>query len=202
MGERLSYPAVNGSVGTRWVAPGSVHDDLRRAGLVLSQIVPWKEHEAVWFLLTGEYPTLPSLMVRKSLHRGPVCARVTITIEAEPGVSAERVYRAYQHAQHGLSAAAGKPFEPDLLRLYRFVTPRLRGSEPRPTWDQIRREWIQKHPADAAKYDDFRPFRRDYYRTADRIYRQMIYPEYTWPPDPAPGWRRLRSPMRESRRPS
>jgi len=106
------------------VEAGSVLDVLRRIcdRLVKAFGHAWKEHQAAWFVLTGEATPAVALDGQTDIFFGDEMTRGTITLRAEPWVPAETILRYYRRMQKNmLEHKDNRPLSDKSLALFRFV---------------------------------------------------------------------------------
>jgi hypothetical protein len=176
--ERLAYPSPDGGVERRPFATFSVFEDIQRLAKSLATALPWQEHEATWFLVTGVAPTATTLNIQVSATQSSSCNHAQVRMTVDPWVPPRVLAQVYAETRRQLSVPETSVFLPHLLELYEFVTKRL-TSDPKPTWEALRREWMRTHRRPPGCYKDFRLFRKEYDRTRERIVEQMLYPSFT-----------------------
>jgi len=187
----LEYPDGKGRIVAREVWSISLLGELREAGEKLSKRYRWQSAQAVWFVLTGEIPAVPSLTVIRSFPTSMYHRDTLITVEASPWVSSRTVERAFRKAQiKTLGSSGGRPPGEKNLKLLRFVMERTEplgllkeGKRPPdapegmtelelvtnlrymkvPKGKELVREWNEMYPQWSYK-DDTRRFWRDYNR--------------------------------------
>ncbi|MDP8950516.1 MAG: hypothetical protein M3N00_09835, partial [Actinomycetota bacterium] len=151
----------------------------------LSKIYPWREGDALWFVLTGYTPPIRPLEVWISIPPSiplfdaprpykPSTAQITVTAHA--WVGAEVVEQAFRDAQRQvLGGDAYARRDERTLGVVRFVARRMReyGKE---TWEQRRKAWNETCPEDWY-YDNYRLFRQVYIRFME----QYVYGTYNQP---------------------
>jgi hypothetical protein len=148
----------------------------------LSKIYPWREGDALWFVLTGYPPPIRPVEVRIAIPLfdtprpyKPNTAQITVTAHA--WVGAEVVERAFRDAQRQvLGGDAYARRDERTLEVVRFVARRMReyGKE---TWEQRRKAWNETYPD--WHYDNFRLFRQVYIRFVEQyVYRTYDDPNY------------------------
>jgi hypothetical protein len=124
----LQFPDGESVVANHEVWSVSLLGELREVGEKLHKRYRWHPAEAVWFVLTGETPTVPALTVTRSfpssMYHHPD-RDVLITIEASPWISSRSVARAFRKAQiKTLGSGAGSSPGEKNLKLLRFVIER------------------------------------------------------------------------------
>jgi hypothetical protein len=124
----LQFPDGKSGVANHEVWSVSLLGELREVGEKLHKRYRWHPAEAVWFVLTGETPTVPALTVTRyfpsSMYHHPD-RDVLITIEASPWISSRSVARAFRRAQiKTLGSSAGSSPGEKNLKLLRFVIER------------------------------------------------------------------------------
>lgn len=148
----------------------------------LSKIYPWREGDALWFVLTGYPPPIRPVEVWISIPLfdtprpyKPNTAKITVTAHA--WVGAEVVERAFRGAQRQvLGGDAYARRDERTLEVVRFVARRMReyGKE---TWEQRRKAWNETYPH--WSYHNFRRFRQVYMRFVEQyVYRTYDDPNY------------------------
>ena len=125
----LKFPDEESGVANHHVWSVSLLGELREVGEKLHKRYRWHPAEAVWFVLTGETPTVPALTVTRyfpsTMYHHPD-RDVLITIEASPWISSRSVARAFRKAQiKTLGGGAGSSPSEKNLKLLRFVIERM-----------------------------------------------------------------------------
>jgi len=162
--------------GVREVAhiwPGSVLDELRHRGSMLARMYGWTEEDMVWFLLTGEAPSLSTLTLHVRLTAGHL---TTITMTAAPWVSAETIKKNHQKVQSQMLPKGKRAPNPRSIAVLRFVERNIRVRGKRPPWSELLEYWNREHPE--WKYQSYRGLRQTYHRTLDAVvYAPVRLPE-------------------------
>ena len=127
----LDFPRQEGKIASREVWSNSLLGELTSVGAKLSERYRWQPAQAVWFVLTGEIPAVPSLTVTRSFPTSMYHSDMLITIEATPWVSPRTVKRAFRKAQIKAVGVGGRRSGEEKLKLLRFVIERIEplGSE-------------------------------------------------------------------------
>jgi hypothetical protein len=127
----LEFPDGEGGIARRGVWSISLLGELTRVGEKLSERYRWQPAQAVWFVLTGEIPAVPSLRVTRSFSSSMYHSDTLITVEASPWISPRTVKRAFRKAQIKTLGDGGRRTGEKHLKLLRFVIERIEwlGSE-------------------------------------------------------------------------
>jgi hypothetical protein len=157
---------------------------LLRLAEKLSSIYPWREGDALWFVLTGYVPPIRPLEVwlsapqfsAKPGHYHPTTAQITVTAHA--WVGAEAVDRAFRDAQRQvLGGDSYPPIDERTMEVVKFVA-RRRRERNRVTWEALRKEWNETCP-EKWRYKNYRVFRQVCVRFMERyMYRTYNQPNY------------------------
>ncbi len=189
----LPYPGPAGEEQRIAVWPDSVLDELREVGARLAYEYPWPMHEAIWFVLTGTAPTVPTVqheVAPVSCGRGQYTA---ITLTVAPWISADTVQRAYRSLQQEVLGGDNRPVTLRSLTLFRFVRERRTRGHRMAAWRELLQLWNQAYPQ--WQYEDVRRFNRDYLRaekvlaipalpaTARRTHRRHVANDVAKPAD-------------------
>ncbi len=152
----------------------------------------WSNAEAIWFLLTGEVPTLESLTVGRSTFFGlspgssarvaahdpePECVatQAWITVKALPHVSPDAVAAAYAAEQRRMTGCpVRRPIENGNLSLLDFVGEQIARSGVPPDWPRLLRQWNRRKPMRRYRYAS--KMRDDYAATAARVFLLGMHP--------------------------
>lgn len=107
----------------------------------------WRLGDAVWFILTGQIPEIPSIVVTVDAIREGSVAGTTITLEVDPEVAPKAVADAYRQKRNQVrSRTRGKPLEARTLAFVEFVL-RHPDIDPDPdpderiSWRPLIEEW-------------------------------------------------------------
>jgi hypothetical protein len=104
----------------------SLLGELRELDEILSERYRWQPAEAVWFVLSGDAPTVFALQVTRTFYSSMYHHHTLITIEASPWVSSKTVERAFRQSQiKTMGTKGGRPPSEKNIRLFRFVTERM-----------------------------------------------------------------------------
>jgi len=167
----LEYPDEEGGIGGTRYVQFSVVDEIARAARALEGALPWDQVQAVGFVLCGMVPTIQPLKVGYRHITGPI-EHATITIKAEPWLSAQTVEAAFRRAQKELLGRENRPLVGAGLDVLRFCIPRFIAAGGSQSWEQLRVEWNRENPD--RTYTDRRNFARDF----DRAKQQLGRPGY------------------------
>jgi hypothetical protein len=103
----------------------------------------WRLGDAVWFILTGQIPEIPSIVVTIDAIREGSVAGTTIALEVDPEVAPKAVADAYRQKRNQVrSRTRGKPLEAKTLAFVEFVLshPEIDPDE-RISWQPLIEEW-------------------------------------------------------------
>jgi hypothetical protein len=179
---RKNAPARKWSLGGK----GSLYEmpfemkRLLRLAEKLSRIFPWREGDALWFVLTGYLPPVRPLEVWISApliaapgYYLPSTARITVTAHA--WVGAGEVERAFRDAQRQvLGGDAYPPRDERTLEVVKFVA-RRRRERHKVTWEELRKAWNETCP-EGWEYKNYRVFSQVYRRFVEK-YAGQVYDE-------------------------
>jgi hypothetical protein len=155
--------------------PGSLLDEVQQLGAWLTSEFPWDQHDAVWFVLTGDPPMRPlietSVHVRRSMGPPYTDARITLTVDAT--LSPDEVASHYGRVRDQLLRGTGvRRAEERTLAVFRFVTSQ-RLQHPASTWGELVWQWDRTCPE---------PWRFDGNEKAFRLYWRRgfrsVFPEF------------------------
>jgi hypothetical protein len=122
----IEFPDEEGRTVGAEVWSVSLLGDLCELGEKLSDRYRWQPAEAVWFVLTGETPTVFVLQATRTFWSSMYHHDTLITIDASPWVSSKTVEKAFREAQiKTIGTKGGRPPGEKNLRLFRFVTERI-----------------------------------------------------------------------------
>jgi hypothetical protein len=164
-----------GDEGVEPPRPDSVLDEVQQLGVWLTREFPWDLPDAVWFVLTGEFPMRPlietSVDVRKSMSPPYTDARITLTVDAT--LSPDEVASHYGRVRDLLLGGTGiRRAEERTLAVFRFVT-NHRLQHPASPWGALVREWDRACP-EAWRFDGNEKAFRLYWRRGFR----SVFPEF------------------------
>lgn len=172
--------------------PGSLLDELRRLGELLTSVYGWRREDAIWFVLTGEAPYMNPLEVNASLLTGyPQSPPVsTITLEVAPWMPVDSIERTYREIQQQVlkgDSSKGNIKEPRILAVFHFVTEQTRVHGEQLGCQTLFDRWNEKYPEGHEWHYEKSPghrgdrrlenFRRDFRRAREVV----MSPEYEFP---------------------
>jgi hypothetical protein len=193
--EDLFIPDENGRPKTIEVELGSLLGSVHAVcnSLLERRTYPRQEHQAAWFLLTGEPPRVPALAGGYQRSSNPAITDYSITMTVKPWVPAETVRRYYGRLQERLLEERPRSLSERNLAVFRFVVEKMevngtdeghsgaerpRVTELRPvprSWRTLLRLWNGKFPEGHKwHYTDVRNFSRDFGRAKQAI----LHPRY------------------------
>ncbi len=158
------------------VEPGSLLEEVGRASAELAMRYAWPDHQALWYLLTGEVPQLDPVSLRVSARYGTRGTFAAVTLVIEPWVAAETVRRVYLRAQQAYFKQPSKCPELTSFAVYDFVESKLAGSEGIPKWPDLGKAW--RRGASKQRFNDRSAFQRVYRRTRHWLIDEIWFPAY------------------------
>jgi hypothetical protein len=192
----IAFPGER-DVDRRFVQPGSVLDRLRLVGKHLSEVFPWDEYQATWFVVTDSPPAAPVLgcEVRRENASGVLFAQ--LIIRSAPWVAPSDISAWYQRAQ---SRLLSRPRLRDRIpgeqsrHVFQFVVTRRpellvrkggrerNDGDERPLWKQLLNEWNRSESAltNGWCYDGDDALRTGFI-PAFRRWRDLLFPELEHP---------------------
>jgi hypothetical protein len=157
---------------------GSITDEgLADLAQRLRKYYGWHPHDAAWFVLTGDAPTLEPLAA--SFHHsvsvyGPNYGE--ITLHAAPWVPADEVKRAFLEARDRMRAGAGPgTVSKQRLEVLRFVEEERAKRQQQTPLTTLFEAWNQREPHWA--YADYTAFSKAYREAR----KEVLYPDYRLP---------------------
>jgi len=187
--EVLHYPGSDAYLDAVRFRPQSVVGMLMKLARSLAKSFPWPDHEAAWFVLTGEIPYVPVGTIRTSQGvYGGWSPGGSITLTLQPWASADSVLRAYRTVQKEmLGGRDNRPVSEKQAALFGFLVEQLIVHDDgggtllmhfQKSWQALVREWNnhcrESHPEWSYSDTDRRNFQRDYVRARDAIVRPRI----------------------------
>lgn len=156
---------------------GITDEGLADLGQRLRHHYGWHQDDAVWFVLTGELPTLRPLEVSffdQASVFGPSYAEITLHVA--PWVPPEEVKQAFLRARDQVRGDAGPgTVSKQRLEVLRFVEEENAKGGQQPALSALFEIWNQKYPRFA--YADYRAFSKAYRQARGEV----LYPEYHTP---------------------
>jgi hypothetical protein len=161
--------------------------------LLERRLYPWREHQAAWFVITGEPPTVPALVGGYRTSSNPAITEHTITMRVKPWVPAETVRRLYRRLQERVLEDRPRSLSERNLAVFRFVVEQTevwgvevgdseagpaQPTKPKlvqPAWRTLLDLWNRRYPEGHDwHYGDVRNLRRDF----GRAERAIVHPRY------------------------
>jgi hypothetical protein len=168
----LEYPDGHDGISVTRYARFSVVDKVAQAARALTRTLPWEESQAVGYLLCGMTPFISPLGVGYRHRLGQV-EHATITLTAEPWVSALVVEAAYRKMQKEMLGRENRPLTGLGLDILHFCIARIGGpGGANPTWATLMEAWNAENRD--RPYNHRRRFARDF----SRAQRQLRRPGY------------------------
>jgi hypothetical protein len=155
--------------------PGSVCWYLAYISDELAKCYSWTRESATMFVLTGRSNESPIKSIRcttnlkrdRSGMSWPSFADYyTISMEIEPWISADTVYRVYRDRQREILRHNNRPLGTRSLALLRFIVKNIDGMKKKP-WRNLMMMWNQTHSE--YRQDDVANFARDVNRALEAI---------------------------------
>ena len=181
----VPYPGEDGYTHRVLVEPKTVLGDLHDRVSHLIKHYPWEESDAVWFVLTGEPPSIPPFTWQFRGFRSGIgedsFGYGFVTLKVEPWVSAKTVQKIYSDIQRNLRDGRGvRRLKRETLKLLRFVNERINVAalsleERRRLAPKLVAEWDEENPQYRYEGDTWK-FWRDYHRARQAV----LSPSYEW----------------------
>lgn len=163
--------------------PGSVMGEMHECSCWLARRYPWSEPDALWYLLTGESPSIYPVRLRIDSRAQSDLYDCRITVAVMPWVSADTVLRAYRAAQDlVLAGRDNRSLQARSLALARFIANwHTQHGGKRGAWCRVMAAWNRHAPHWA--YERTTQFARD----VDRAEKALRCPSYHHPWTPKRG---------------
>jgi len=131
---------------------------LKRLAQQLTRLYPWREHQAVAFVLAGVTPLLARASVRLlgMLPGKPLTAWARIVLELDPRLPASEVALLYRRLRGEAYRGTDRPMSQKNLQLALFLAEQQDRSA---TWRELMAAWNERFPK--WRYTNYRRFARD-----------------------------------------
>lgn len=176
----IKYTAREGDTEEFYVWPGSVLDSVRSFCSHWARIYGWPESETVLWFLSGRPPSLKPLSGKVSYRKG---SPLRVTLEIQPWVSAETIYRNYRRWQKQIHGDNYRNPGLRSLRIVRFVEHSIRQEGKRPSWQTLLERWNAAHSA-KEQFSNRSNFARAYRDTIDKLLHEPFIMPFRKPLTP------------------
>ncbi len=173
---QIAIPSKTGGSYSESVAWRSVLYDLREVSQRLARQLAWKEHHAVWFVLTGQLLSTGPADIWVSAGTAAGLAYGRITLELDAWLSAEDVQAIYAGVQQQSFKPFRRPCCQHQLRLYEFVRDLEDEAQHPISWTTKMEKW--NGSGKGRQYSDRRMFRNHCKRAATWVMAELISPNY------------------------
>ena len=152
---------------------------LHEAAYAVVAAVHWKESEATWFVLTGEYPMMYPVVghaaeLELSTTTPGYAQEIVLTVQ--PWVSVETVQRTYAQMQHSLRFGRGRVLALKGMTVFAFVEGHRDIEGKLPTWQMLCNKWNDQHSKPEERFEHYRRLHEAYSKVHAALFRLKSQP--------------------------